>query len=189
MAQRLNIEIYKNGQVLANAYYHWGAFTNRALDYVKEIIEAYQTLEFKSLMDSEEIAIRILEATGATLMPNEHVRAMKRLKPDRPFQEGYDRDGGLIAFTKREMSKIRRAEEARIELHLDTQAVKFGVYDTCEKTEVTAQQWSLIPISGVRLEQFTFGEISSIRRWVYQLIEQEMYHYRLPSDTIVQLVA
>jgi hypothetical protein len=28
MGQRLNIEIVKNGDVLANSYYHWSGFSN-----------------------------------------------------------------------------------------------------------------------------------------------------------------
>ena len=31
MGQRLNIEIKKDSKVLANAYYHWSAYTSSAL--------------------------------------------------------------------------------------------------------------------------------------------------------------
>lgn len=30
MGQSLNIEIWNNGEVLANAYYHWSAYTESA---------------------------------------------------------------------------------------------------------------------------------------------------------------
>ena len=42
MGQRLNVEIWNNGEVLANAYYHWSAYTesaahivDKALNYIK----------------------------------------------------------------------------------------------------------------------------------------------------------
>lgn len=39
MGQRLNIEIMKNDKVLANAYYHWSAYTSSALELCAYIIE------------------------------------------------------------------------------------------------------------------------------------------------------
>ena len=38
MGQRLNIEITKNGNVLANSYYHWSAYSDCALNITTKII-------------------------------------------------------------------------------------------------------------------------------------------------------
>ena len=38
MGQRLNIEIVKNGEVLANSYYHWSGFSNSSIDLAIRII-------------------------------------------------------------------------------------------------------------------------------------------------------
>lgn len=38
MGQRLNIEILKNGEVLANSYYHWSGFSNSAINLTIYII-------------------------------------------------------------------------------------------------------------------------------------------------------
>lgn len=36
MGQRLNIEIWKDGKVLANAYYHWSAYSVCAVDLARK---------------------------------------------------------------------------------------------------------------------------------------------------------
>ena len=38
MGQRLNIEILKDGDCIANCYYHWGAYTSPTIHLVKEIL-------------------------------------------------------------------------------------------------------------------------------------------------------
>lgn len=41
MGQRLNIEIVKNGEVLANSYYHWSGFSDCAVNLTEKIIKDY----------------------------------------------------------------------------------------------------------------------------------------------------
>ena len=45
MGQRLNIEIMKGCTILANAYYHWSAYTSSALELCKSIVEQYKKLQ------------------------------------------------------------------------------------------------------------------------------------------------
>ena len=65
MGQRLNLEIKKGNNVLANAYYHWSGYSSSscriALDAMNYINENPQNI------DDRLYAIRILESTGAGL--------------------------------------------------------------------------------------------------------------------------
>lgn len=45
MGQRLNIEIVKNGEVLANSYYHWAAYSEVAIDLAIQIINKYEYIK------------------------------------------------------------------------------------------------------------------------------------------------
>lgn len=48
MGQRLNIEIFNNGQVVVNAYYHWSAYTRSALELTAKVISAYNDMPLSS---------------------------------------------------------------------------------------------------------------------------------------------
>ena len=56
MGQRLNIEIMKNGETIANCYYHWSAYTTSALATAIMVISNYE-----ELLNKEEI--KDLQAT------------------------------------------------------------------------------------------------------------------------------
>lgn len=79
MGQRLNIEIVKNKNVLANCYYHWSGFSNSSIDLVVKIIEDFDYVKKCCLSDpckNEDLlfAIRLLERTGAGLYDLEETR-------------------------------------------------------------------------------------------------------------------
>lgn len=70
MGQRLNIEIVKNGEILANAYYHWSGFSNCAIDLTEKIIEKFEYTKkylVEKYIKNQDLlfAIRLLEITGA----------------------------------------------------------------------------------------------------------------------------
>ena len=70
MGQRLNLEIWNNGKLLANAYYHWSAFTESSAEIISK---ALNYIENNTLEDNNVLlyAIRILESTGAGLTEDE----------------------------------------------------------------------------------------------------------------------
>jgi len=45
MGQRLNIEIISNGKCLANAYYHWSAYSDSAIDLAIKIVRKYEYIK------------------------------------------------------------------------------------------------------------------------------------------------
>ena len=45
MGQRLNIEIKKGEQLLANCYYHWSGYSETALELTKKIIDKFDDVK------------------------------------------------------------------------------------------------------------------------------------------------
>ena len=128
MGQRLNIEIWNDGSCLANAYYHWSAYTNdsavlvsKALDYIQNNPN-YQTNDLL-------YAIRVLEATGAGLTTLE--KTFSHTVPvldDNEFAECLGRDDGLIAISEDGISETRAWSEGTVLIYLDEQRLSFGVF-------------------------------------------------------------
>lgn len=123
MGQRLNIEIVENGVCLANAYYHWSAYTSSAFELAKKIIEAIPKVK-------EELpvmkAIRLLEVTGAKLMGEEIEFAKDRLLGD-DFEKATDRNDGLIAISENGIDETRKWQEGAVYIYLDENRMKFDV--------------------------------------------------------------
>lgn len=68
MGQRLNIEIWNNGQVLANVYYHWSGYTSSALALTRKVVDGIN----KTVCDDDRLrAVWLLQNTGAGLEERE----------------------------------------------------------------------------------------------------------------------
>ena len=81
MGQRLNIEIVKNGEVLANSYYHWSGFSNSAVNLAIEIIKHFEYIKkvkVEQYIKNQDLlfAIRLLEETGAGVDDIEQTRSI-----------------------------------------------------------------------------------------------------------------
>ena len=122
MGQRLNIEIHDNGNLLANAYYHWDAYTETALGHAKTILANVQNMKDHSVLS----AVRLLETTGARLT-SEEIDYMK-LYSDEDFVEAVSRNDGLIGVSPNGMQNTRYWEEGRVVFDIGTQTVDFMVY-------------------------------------------------------------
>lgn len=130
MGQRLNVEIWNNGNVLANAYYHWSAYTpsaaqivNSALNYIKN----------NPHQDDNDLlyAIRILEATGAglTACEIEHAKLCPVLD-GATFADCISRNAGLIGISDEGISGTRRWQEGSVYIFLDEKRISFCVFST-----------------------------------------------------------
>lgn len=104
MGQRLNIEIVKNGEVLANSYYHWSGYSNSAVDLTIKIIEEFEYIKkckVEQYIKNQDLlfAIRLLEETGAGVNDIEETRKLLedqtmnlKLKPCKDRNEGIIRN-------------------------------------------------------------------------------------------------
>ena len=123
MGQRLNIEIVENGVCLANAYYHWSAYTSSAFELAKQIIQAIPKVKEKPPVMR---AIRLLEVTGAKLMGEEIEFAKDRLLGD-DFVKATDRNDGLITISENGIYETRQWQEGSVYIYLDENRMKFDV--------------------------------------------------------------
>ncbi|MBR6688789.1 MAG: hypothetical protein IKL68_02095 [Clostridia bacterium] len=107
MGQRLNIEIVKNGGVLANSYYHWSGYSNSAVDLTIKIIEAFDYVKrckVEEYIKNQDLlfAIRLLETTGAGLNDIEGTRkVLEDQTMNLKLQPCKDRNEGIIRNNRR----------------------------------------------------------------------------------------
>lgn len=193
MGQRLNVEIHSEGEVIANAYYHWSAYTGSSLMIAKTILE-----NINEVNETNEIlyAIRLLETTGA-LLTDDEIIAAKKLDPEAMFDQAMSRSDGLIAITQEGIENTRRWEEGRVEIDLDEREVIFDVlhfYDKDEymsdydETEESYKNMIVLPFhySG---DPIPFSKFDNFATEIINLISSGTYHVRLPnSDEILAFV-
>lgn len=125
MGQRLNIEIWRGNTCLANAYYHWSAYTDSAAELVNKILATHK--EHNTLPDQfhdQLYAVRLLEATGAGLEDGDREIMAERTGED--FRACTGRNAGLIAVTDKGIQDTRVWEEYRVSIYLDQKRVNFG---------------------------------------------------------------
>ncbi len=128
MGQRLNIEIWNNGKVLANAYYHWSAYTNESANLANKALEYIKNNPMPN--DNELLyAIRILEATGAGLTDREieYAKSFPALN-DITFAECNGRNFGLLGISEKEINSTRSWSEGNVFIYLDENRLSFNVF-------------------------------------------------------------
>lgn len=174
MGQRLNIEICNNTRTLANAYYHWGAYTSSALEYTSEIIEAYYNLSGQ-ITDEFQLAVKLLEATGAGITDEEKEKI--KYDPDFDFSDinfspAIDRNEGLIAVTEKGMEETRSWEEGRVTINIEDENFCFDVVSYYDKDEYVEDYGvkSLSKLTQIDhnffLDYLPFEKISWLREFV-----------------------
>lgn len=138
MGQRLNIEIRNNEKPLANAYYHWSAYTSSSYELLKKIIFCYPKPKSNNAVQN---AVQLLYATGARLQDccgaeNEIINDF----PEKLKEYAVSRNQGLIAMTEKEMNETRYWSEGTITINIDTQTVDFDVFWDFEETDYTEEE-------------------------------------------------
>ena len=126
MGQRLEILIMKDGKELANAYYHWSAYTSSSFELAKEIVMAIKNRKVRQ-KDELKKAIRLLEITGAgvTQDEKEYLRRFKKFK----FMPCNGRNEGLIAISPEGMKETRDWQEGQVFIDIGKQKVSFDVWN------------------------------------------------------------
>lgn len=107
MGQRLNIEIVKDGNILANSYYHWSAYSNCAINLAIEIIREFEYIKKYKINDNCNnhdllFAIRLLEQTGAGLS-DYNIKKAKNILGNSliEFEKCINRNEGIIRNNNR----------------------------------------------------------------------------------------
>lgn len=132
MGQRLNIEIHKDGQVLANAYYHWSGFTSSSLELLKAIVlEGIPTVGHPD--NNILYAVWLLQTTGAGVPDNK--RTSDRCKDFYALTPFHDRNEGVISVEDKDVAETRYWEEARINIDIGTKTFDFDCFSIIDKID------------------------------------------------------
>lgn len=136
MGQRLNVEIVSNGKLLANAHYHWDAYTGRSLQRTGAILDKLNAMQ-KTVKDDLDLAIKLLESTGAGINADErrYILARPELSKYLPINDYVDRNKGILAITKESMQNTLIWEEGRVIIDIGKRTVLFRVYWEWTKEE------------------------------------------------------
>lgn len=193
MGQRLNIEIVENGVCLANAYYHWSAYTSSAFELAKQIINAIPTIK-------EEIpvmrAIRLLEVTGARLTSDEIEFAKKLLLGD-DFEAATDRNDGLIAISEKGIDETRQWQEYALYIYLDENRMKFDVlhrtdfYDWQkyeEKYNGRKVELNDIPMYNIDFSDIKFDQLMALEYFLRTHEDEYVFRTTLDQWDVVEFI-
>lgn len=126
MGQRLNIQIQRGETILANAYYHWSAYTGSALALLEMIHEKWDEL---STEENDVIrAVRLLESTRAGLTQKELFNVDILGQGFVPGNVEVNRNDGLIAVSPEGIAETNDWAEGGAIIDLDDAMVSFDVF-------------------------------------------------------------
>ena len=167
MGQRLVVEIRKTDKEtggfrsLAVAYYHWSAYTEDSIDLTLFLIDKYNELREK-YTDDLELAVRMLEASGAGLYPEEKFfieQANMQLNFD--IQDCENRNKGLLSVTERGINGLRHWEEGRVVIDIGTQEIDFQVYYKYSEQEFH-DEWQFDSAVSTVTEEYIYNKLEVI---------------------------
>ena len=177
MGERLNIEIIKNGETLANCYYHWAGYSNSSVELAKTIIQNIDKVK----CDNDVLtAIRLLESTGAGLTDREieYAKTVDELK-DIKFEETAGRNEGLIGISPNEIDNTRTWQEHSLYIYLDENRMSFKVYFTNDrweweynnKEEGIEIKFDDLEVTDINFDDIKFDKIDSFEEFVSKHLE------------------
>lgn len=136
MGQRLNVEIVSNEKLLANAYYHWDAYTGISLRRTESILDKLNAMQ-EPVKDDLDLAIKLLESTGAGVnaVERNYILADPELSKYLPINECVDRNEGILSITQEGMQNTRYWEEGRVTIDIGKRTILFRVYWKMTKEE------------------------------------------------------
>lgn len=177
MGQRLNIEIFNEGKVLANAYYHWSGYTSSALALTKTIIENVDKIVCK---DDRLKAVWLLQTTGAGLPDDE--RNSIEAKDFTGLSDFINRNSGIIAVSHKAIQETRAWEEARVTIYLDEERINCsGIFVKDYKWKWDKEndiQYTDLPIVEWVFDDIRFTELVTFISYIEDMIENKQYDFR-----------
>ena len=190
MGQRLNIEIMSGEKTLANAYYHWSAYTASAAELTKIILE--------TPVDEEEPliwqAIHLLETTGAGVPGYERDSILQNEMLSEAevnhLQPCIDRNRGLIAITEEGMRDTKGWEEGRVTIHLDSKTVDFDVFFRLDREEYEEDYYGnvdMLPPFPVSTVAIPFEEFRDFHDWIVR--NEDDWYYDPATACAIRAIA
>ena len=189
MGQRLNIEIVKNGKVLANSYYHWSGFSNSAVNIVIQIIQKYEYIKkykVEKYIKNQDLllAIRLLEETGAGLNNTDIARnILKDETMNLKLKECQGRNEGIIGITQEDIEETRYWEEGRVSIDIENKKIDFEVIDEYTEEELKdyydEEEIKELNIKKIdrNFKNISFEDIFALKAFIDKAKYKEEYHF------------
>jgi hypothetical protein len=184
VGQRLNVEIHFGKNLIANAYYHWSAFSEEALNVIEPIIKPKDDFQGTETVLS---AIRMLESTGAGLTDDEidYIKHNLENLKGIVFQGCNGRNDGLIAVSPKGKGTTRFWEEGRITIHVDSKTFDYSVlhawpiqeYQSDYGDEDGYVPYPSLPVFNFDMSNIPFDKFDEFKKRV----KGEKEHFKLPS--------
>jgi hypothetical protein len=188
VGQRLNIEIIKNGKTLANAYYHWSAYTSSSLQLTQSIIQKKDDIQHENDIIR---AVRLLEITGALLTSDEIEKMNNNVDS---FETATSRNDGIIAISESGINTTRRWEEGRVEINLDDETVNFDVFWNYSKESYlgeyrkSEEEYQQMLVKSFDSSSIPFREFDSFASEILGLIDEKIYDVRLENGNVLGFI-
>ena len=147
MGQRLNLEIMSSDEVLANAYYHWSAYTGSSADLMMQVLKGMASFRGKD-MEPIVVAVKLLESTGAGTNANEIELIKKEVEKKHlpkelakyKYKPCVNRNEGIISVSRAGIDDTRSWAEGTVQIDLDTGRVNFAVLWEITKEDCDSEE-------------------------------------------------
>lgn len=202
MGQRLNIEIVKNGRVLANSYYHWSGFSNSAINLVIQIIQNYEYIKkynVEKYIKNQDLllAIRLLEETGAGLNNTDIARnILKDETMNLKLKECQGRNEGIIGIIQEDIEETRAWEEGRVSIDIENKKIDFDVIEEYTLEELKNDYYDEEEMKELNIKKIdknfkniSFEDIFELKAFIDKAnYKKEYYFYNKNNNKYVFLI-
>ena len=202
MGQRLNLEIVRGDQVIANAYYHWSGYTTSSIHLTNLLLASMKLHESMGLTDIS-LGYHTLRSTGATLPKGEQTSFIAGLdlpKAELLLIEEDDqpsRNEGLIGLSASAIKSTQDWAEATVKYDLDTKLVNFGAMteyrnakDIRDDYELSDEEMNKIPHSAheFNLCEMTSEELDQLSEICKVAYESKVYMFADADGTYYSMI-
>lgn len=185
MGERLNIEIVKNKELLANCYYHWSGFSSSAVNLAIDIINNYDYVKKYKVENVKNkdllFAIRLLETTGAGTNESEKSNTIKKIgliDGNITLKTCKGRTEGIIETSKEGMEETRSWEEERVTIDIENKTVKFRAFD--EISEEDKKEYyddKTFETINTNFDNISFEDIFELKAFINKAGYRNQYYF------------
>lgn len=157
MGERLTVSIIADNEPFAGIYYHWGAYTEAALNIANHIIQTLGDYENKTTSQMQMELIKMCENDGGGINGGVDSDEWKHITSKFPMnfrRRGIDRNNGLIALSEDGINGLE-SWATPLSISLDTGLIynycygdRFLSYEsyceTCNDCEIEPEKFSNI---------------------------------------------
>lgn len=139
MGQRLIVHMMKHDEKIdnyievANAYFHWSAYTEPSLYIIKDILEALENDErqykYRGMNRARIKAVNAFKDIGAK--PTNHYLSLESLQKqytDFEFEVATNRNDGLVETTEKGIENNNSWSEGDVWIYIDEGSADFNLY-------------------------------------------------------------